>query len=176
MTNADQNSTERLIRVLQEQESLVEQLAKLATQQSELVESGKTEALLSVLGRRQELIDRVIASQGDLTTLLEELRCDRSNVSEASKRQIGGLVETINHQLAQVMKRDSEDQQRLESRRDRTREELAGVGNAKKAHQSLKIIEADVRRKRDVGKGNSAHTYPWRSANRFMTGCDLKYA
>ncbi len=136
MTNADQNSTDRLIRMLQEQQSLVEQLAKLATQQSELVESGKTEALLSVLGRRQELIDRVIASQGDLTTLLEELRCDRSNVSEASKRQIGGLVETINHQLAQVMKRDSEDQERLESRRDRTRQELAEVGNATKAHQA----------------------------------------
>ncbi len=136
MTNADQNSTDRLIRVLQEQQSLVEQLAKLATRQSELVESGKTEALLSVLGRRQELIDRVIASQGDLTTLLEELRCDRSNVSEAAKRQIGGLVETINHQLAQVMKRDSEDQERLESRRDRTRQELASVGNAKKAHQA----------------------------------------
>ncbi|MCH8314605.1 MAG: hypothetical protein IIA64_01410, partial [Planctomycetes bacterium] len=136
MTNAEQNSTDRLIRVLQEQQSLVEQLAKLATQQSELVESGKTEALLSVLGRRQELIDRVIASQSDLTTLLEELRCDRSNVSEASKRQIGGLVETINHQLAQVMKRDSEDQERLESRRDRTRQELVGVDTAKKAHQA----------------------------------------
>ena len=136
MTNADQNSTDRLIRVLQEQQSLVEQLAKLATQQSELVESGKTEALLSVLGRRQALIDRVIASQGDLTTLLEELRCDRSNVSEHSRRQIGGLVETINHQLAQVMKRDSEDQERLESRRDRTRQELTGVETAKKAHQA----------------------------------------
>ncbi len=137
MTNADQNSTDRLIRMLQEQQSLVEQLAKLATQQSELVESGKTEALLSVLGRRQELIDRVIAtSQGDLTTLLEQLRCERNNVSEDSKRQIGGLVETINHQLAQVMKRDSEDQERLESRRDRTRQELAGVETAKKAHQA----------------------------------------
>ena len=136
MTNADQNSTDRLIRVLQEQQSLVEQLASLATQQSELVESGKTEALLTVLGRRQELIDRVIASQGDLTALLEQLRCDRSNVSEHSKRQIGGLVETINHQLAQVMKRDSEDQERLQSRRDRTRQELAGVGTAKKAHQA----------------------------------------
>ena len=136
MTNADQNSTDRLIRVLQEQQSLVEQLAKLATQQSELVELGKTEALLSVLGRRQEIIDRVIASQGDLTTLLEELRCDRSNVSEHCKRQIGGLVETINHQLAQVMKRDSEDQERLESRRDRTRQELAGVETAKKAHHA----------------------------------------
>lgn len=136
MTNADQNSTDRLIRMLQEQQSLVEQLAKLATQQSELVESGETEALLSVLGRRQALIDRVIASQGDLTTLLEQLRCDRSDVSEHSKRQIGGLVETINHQLAQVMKRDSEDQQRLESRRDLTRQELAGVETAKKAHQA----------------------------------------
>ena len=109
MTNADQNSTDCLIRMLQEQQSLVEQLANLATQQSELVESGKTEALLSVLGRRQELIDRVIASQGDLTALLEQLRCDRSNVSEHSKRQIRDLVETINRQLAQVMKRDSGD-------------------------------------------------------------------
>ncbi len=136
MTNADQNSTGRLIRMLQEQQSLVEQLAKLATQQSELVESGKTEALLSVLGRRQELIDRVIASQGDLTALLEQLRCDRSNVSEHSKRQIWGLVETINHQLAQVIKRDSEDQERLESKRDRTRQELASVETAKKAHQA----------------------------------------
>ena len=136
MTNADRNSTDRLIRMLQEQQSLVEQLAKLATQQSDFVESGRTEALLSVLGRRQEVIDRVIASQGDLAALLAQLRRDRSNVSEHYKRRIEGLVETINHQLARVMKRDREDQERLESRRDRTRQELAGVETAKKAHQA----------------------------------------
>ena len=45
-----------------------------------------------------------------------------------------------------------------------------------RAHQLLEILEAYVRRERDVGNGNSAHAYPWRSANRFMTGCDLKYA
>ncbi len=136
MTNPNRNSTERLMQMLQELQSLVERLSQLAQQQSQLIDAGRTEALLSVLGLRQEVIDRFVASQAELTTLLEQLPRDRDTGSEHSRRQIEDLVETINGELAQVMERDSEDQKRLESRRDRTSHELTGVGTAKRAHHA----------------------------------------
>ncbi len=136
MTNPDRNSTERLMQMLQELQSLVERLSQLAQQQSQFIETGKTEALLAVLGLRQEIIDQFVASQSELATLLEHLPRDRDTGSEDSRRQIEELVEKINGELAQVMERDSEDQKRLESRRDRTSHELAGVGTAKKAHRA----------------------------------------
>ena len=136
MTNADHNSTDRLMQMLQELQSLVERLSQLAQQQSELIEAGRTEALLSVLGLRQEVIDQFVASQAELATLLEQLPRDRDPSSEHSRQQIEDLVETINGELAQVMERDSEDQKRLESNRDRTKNELSGVGTAKRAHHA----------------------------------------
>ncbi len=136
MTNPDRNPTERLMQMLYELQSLVERLSQLAARQSEFIDAGKTEALLAVLGSRQEVIDQFVASQAELATLLEQLPSDRDTGSDHSRRQIEELVETINGELAQVMERDSEDQKRLESRRDRTRNELEGVGTAKRAHQA----------------------------------------
>ena len=136
MTNPKQNSTDRLMQMLHELQSLVERLSQLAAQQSQFIDAGKTEALLTVLGSRQEVIDQFVASQAELTTLLEQLPSDRDRGSDHSRQQIEELVKTINGELAQVMERDSEDQKRLESRRDRTRNELDGVGTAKRAHQA----------------------------------------
>ena len=136
MTETGLKSTDDLIRMLQEQHSLVQRLEKLAAEQSELIEAGKTEALLAVLGRRQEVIDQFVSSQSDMTALLERCRSDQGDLSENSRQQIELLVENINNQLAQIMKRDSLDQQRLESNRDRTRQDLTGVKTAKKAHQA----------------------------------------
>ena len=124
------------MQMLHELQSLVERLSQLAAQQSQLIEAGRTEALLSVLGLRQVVIDQFVESQAELTTLLEQLPREGNIGLEHSRRQIEGLVETINGELAQVMERDSEDQKRLESRRDRTKHELKGVGTAKRAHQA----------------------------------------
>ena len=136
MTNQDRNPTERLMQMLHELQSLVKRLPQLAARQSEFIDRDRAEALGAEMGSRQEVVDGFVGRQAELTTLLEQLTGDRDTGSDHSRRQIEELVETINGELAQVMEHDSEDQKRLESRRDRTKNELAGVGTARRAHQA----------------------------------------
>jgi len=125
-----------LIQLLEAQEALVGDLAALAHQQAELIRGSRTDALLSLLTRRQQLIERFAGAQEELGELTADLDDRLQTVGEGQRRRIQSLIGTIGERLAQVMERDAQDQEVLEAARSRTKEELASVGATRQARRA----------------------------------------
>lgn len=126
------DSLPELIRLLEEQKELIERLGGLAGRQGALIEAGHTEALLELLSQRQRIMDRFVISQDGLSRLTETLRA-AGDLAETSRSRIGGLVEDISQQLAEILRLDDRDRETLQAGRDRLGEELSGLGAARQA-------------------------------------------
>lgn len=146
MTMDSNKSSENLITMLQEQHSLALELAQLSAKQSELIETDRTDALLSVLSVRQGIIDKFVASQGKLAVMVNDVQSPTKEVSDSSRREIASLVEMINLKLADVMDSDKQDQDRLQIGKSRTKDQLVELGEAKKAHKAYTNVPVVVNR------------------------------
>ncbi len=136
MTDSDATaSTETLIRLLERQDELIEQLAQLADRQGALIEAGRTQALLMLLSQRQEIMDQFVEAQDRLAQLSELMRGD-GRLSGHRRDRIGGLITRITHRLSQIMRRDERDRDVLKVNREQTREELAGLAHGTQARHA----------------------------------------
>ncbi len=125
-----------LIELLERQRALVGELSELARQQAGLTESGQTEALLQLLGRRQEIIDRFAVTQEDLGRLTGGLSERLGDLAEPQRDQIRSLIDEIGEVMADVLRRDEQDQETLRASRDHVRREIATVDTSKQAHRA----------------------------------------
>ena len=127
--------TDLLIKLLERQQALVEQLAGLADRQSALIEAADTDGLLAVLAQRQGIMDQFTAGQDSLARLTEAAR--REGATDATMQQrIWTLIEDITRRLAQIMQLDQTDRDLLGESRDRVGEALRGLSVAKEARKT----------------------------------------
>ena len=146
MTMDSNNSAQCLITMLMEQYSLAHELAQLSAKQSELIETDRTDSLLSLLSVRQGIIDKFVACQGKLAELMDEVQSPSSELSDSSRRQISKLVENINVKLADVMDSDKQDEERLQMGKSRTKEQLVELDAGQKAHRAYMNVPVAVNR------------------------------
>ena len=146
MTTDSNNSTHCLITMLKEQNSLAHELAHLSSKQSELIETGQTDALLSVLSVRQGIINKFVASQGKLAAMSVEVQSPTKEISDSLRKQIASLVEAINIKLAEVMNSDKQDQDRLQVGKSRTKGQLAELDAGGKAHRAYTNVPQAINR------------------------------
>jgi flagellar biosynthesis/type III secretory pathway chaperone len=116
-----------VVGLLDEQCELCGRLERLGAEQSGHVEAGRTEELLSVLSRRQEVLDRVV----QINEILEPFRANRESVMSrlpASDREaLQGRIDRIAETVDRVRRRDDEDRRRLEQQRKSVADELSGM-------------------------------------------------
>ena len=134
VTTADWSTS--LIELLQEQHSLVDELASLAQQQSQLIEGARTDELLALLTRRQRIVDRFASTQDELGQLTENLEARIQTLSEGQRTNIQSLLGSIGERLSEVMQRDEEDQQALQAASGQARENLASFDASRQARQA----------------------------------------
>ena len=132
--------------MLKEQESLAHELVHLSSNQSELIETGQTDALLSVLSVRQGIINKFVESQRKLAAMSVEVQSPTKEVSDSSRKQIASLVESINIKLADVMNNDKQDQDRLRIDKSRTKGQLAELDAGGKAHRAYTNVPQAINR------------------------------
>ncbi len=136
MPDLDTNvSADRLISMLEQQRELVVQLDRIAEGQMALIDAGASDALLGLLGNRQEIMDELAAGQDGLTGLSEDLR-GRDDIGEGQRTRITRLVDEIGDRLSRIVTRDEQDRARLRTNRDRAAEELSGLHTARQAQQA----------------------------------------
>jgi len=128
-------SADRLIQMLERQRELVVQLDRIAEGQMALIDAGESDALLGLLGDRQEIMDELAAGQDGLTGLSEGLR-GRDDVGEGQRTRITRLVDEIGDRLTRIVGRDEQDRARLRTNRDRAAEELSGLRTARQAQRA----------------------------------------
>lgn len=131
---------DRLLAMLEQQRFLVAQLRELAARQSGLVKRGDAEGLLTLLGQRQELLDRVMEAQQEIGPLAAKI--DRNSLDDSQHERATTLMAEIKDGLAEVMKQDDVDRAAIEAARDGARSELAAVGQAKQARQAYRTRDS----------------------------------
>ncbi len=124
-----------LIKLLERQQALAEQLAGLADKQSALIEGGDSDGLLAVLTQRQRIMDQFTAGQDSLARLSNAARRDEPAVP-ATRERIGVLIEDITDRLTEIMRADESDRSALDAGRDRIGEALGDLTTAREARQA----------------------------------------
>lgn len=109
----DQDSADVFESMLSQQLALFEQLQQLAAQQTDSVEQGRSDQLLTVLGQRQRLIDQLTAIQQQMAPFRNDWSAFYDRLDEAQRRRIGGRLEAVQTRLACIIEQDERDKSHL---------------------------------------------------------------
>ncbi len=134
-----------LIKLLERQQALAEQLTGLADKQTALIEAGDSDGLLAVLTHRQRIMDQFTAGQDSLARLTDAAGRDEPAVP-AIRDRIGTLIEDISDRLTDIMRVDETDRTTLVAGRDRIGEALSDLTTAREArHAYLRAVSVTNR-------------------------------
>lgn len=128
-----EGAARRLAGIIDEEHALCIELDSLSLAQSAMVEGGDTDGVLEVLGRRQQIIDRIVVLNTELSPLRER-RDELLAVLPAGERQrVRARVDEIADTVERVRARDEQDRQAMERRRTGIAGELSGLTRARGA-------------------------------------------
>ncbi len=127
------STPEEIIETLVRHDALADELGTLTNRQRTLIEEGDTESLLDLIGRRQEILDELLGSNGLLTGETPWIETMR-RAPEPQRNEAQQLLDRLQGKLAEVMRADERDQKSLRERMDETRVEMSSGGRARVAH------------------------------------------
>lgn len=109
--------TERLAALIRRQESMYEQLDELSRSQRGVIESGKTDALLEILGRRQDLIDQIVIASGEMEGYRATWDSIVEAMPEATRNDVKRRMDRLGVLMKAIADRDNEDRDALDKQR-----------------------------------------------------------
>src|SRR3972149_5368942 len=118
-------STTEVIGLLTEQCGLYEQLAALSESQRHLITANEPEKLLTLLGDRQKLLDRVENLAARMRPYQKTWAQMRRNASSREALEVDRLLEKVNALLAAILEQDKADTQLLAARKSVTGQEMS---------------------------------------------------
>jgi len=124
-----------LIKLLERQQALAEQLAGLADRQATLIDARETDELLVLLTHRQRIMDQFTAGQDSLVRLSEAAHRAAPGSSDTHQR-IETLIEDISDRLTGIMRLDERDRDLIEANRDSIGAALNDLTTAREARQA----------------------------------------
>lgn len=123
-TGAATTQTGRVLGLLLEQRNLCRKLGSLAERQRTLITGDEPEQLLSVLGDRQHVLDRIGLLSDQLRPYQQRWREVRAAMPEAHGRVADQLVAEVNTLLASILRNDEADAQLLAARKHSTADSM----------------------------------------------------
>jgi len=136
LTTASSSWPADLLGLLNRQQVMVGSLSELAERQAGLIAAARTDELLEVLARRQEIINEFAASQAQLAQLTQGLHERLDQVEPGQRAEIQDRLNGIGDCLASVMRRDEDDQACLKAGREAIRTEMSSMGTARQARHA----------------------------------------
>jgi len=134
-----QEDPRTLLELLQEQRDLYHQLHELSETQSRLIKQGQTEDLLSVLSKRQGLVEQLTQINGRLSPYRDYWGQVAQQLPEDQRQRLSKLLDEVQTLLQSILEQDENDRQQLQA----AREEVGGqlqqnqhAGSAMKAYGS----------------------------------------
>lgn len=95
--------------LLHELEGILASLEALSSRQGDCIASGRVDDLLKVLGQRQELVNRFLAVQSDLSALKNMLDEHRQVVDQAVMDRLHDRMQLLDSMLQRVLEQDDRD-------------------------------------------------------------------
>ncbi|MEE9404156.1 MAG: flagellar export chaperone FlgN [Algisphaera sp.] len=124
------DDAKHLVGLLTRQRDLYQELSGLSARQQELIDTGRTEALLGVLTQRQALIDQLTTCNQEVAPLRSRLSDIAAGASESVRVMIRERVDQVQSLLQKIIERDEADRVRLEASRSRVGDEMKRVNAA----------------------------------------------
>lgn len=98
-----------LLEALERQGGVLDRLEGLSHAQSTAIARGNGDQLLELLGRRQVLIDQLLAGQRDMSALTSDLRDRMQAIAPLQRERVAAMVKLLGERLASVLERDEHD-------------------------------------------------------------------
>ena len=102
-----------LVRALTAQKGLYVQILALAKQQSGLVATGESEALMSVLAARSRLIEQVAPLDRELQPFKGHWQEVLDGLPTSDRKVVGGLLQEVQRLLSEILATDERDKESL---------------------------------------------------------------
>ena len=113
-----------LVRTLSAQKSLYVELLALAKQQSQFVITGETESLMTVLGARSRLIDRVAPLDKQLQPYKGRWQEVLDTLAPKDRPTVAGLLKDVQQLLGDILAQDEKDKESLTQQKTQVGQEL----------------------------------------------------
>jgi len=122
-----------LTEILDEQEHITAELESLSVAQAALIERSATDELLTLLGRRQELLDAALASARRIEPFVAQWDAFMGALPDTERSVSVARVRTIQDRIDRIGSRDEKDRADLAKQRSALTSELASVGHSRGA-------------------------------------------
>ena len=130
-----------LVELLDQQRAIYHQLDALAAEQGRLVDAGDAEALLSVLSKRQSLIDQLTQINGKLAPYRQQWPALWEELDPPRREQVNQLIDQVQQLLDQIVEHDRRDRAALQRHRDRLAGELDQVKQGAAMNQAYRHVD-----------------------------------
>ncbi|MFN3166338.1 MAG: hypothetical protein ACE37H_04655 [Phycisphaeraceae bacterium] len=118
-TQSPADETRHVLALLERQRDLYQQLKSHSDQQDELIATGATERLLSLLAQRQRLVDGLGQVSASLAPYRSRIASLADEASDEVGSQMRGLVEEVRVLLEAIIEADEKGKADLAAARDR---------------------------------------------------------
>ena len=127
MTNqtATSNDLPRLKQLLAQQLDLYQQLRALTREQSNFIQQGQAESLLTVLAKRQRVIDALSKITTELQPFRDQWQTLWASLSPSDQQEIAPLVKQAEQELAAIIEQDKHDRDQIEDAKDQVGKQLS---------------------------------------------------
>jgi len=142
---------EEVLRLLEEQAELYEQLASLAGRQRTLITTENAEPLLELLAERQQLTSRIARLADRLKPVREQWPAYRDRLAPAQQQRADHLLLSVQQRLDRVMASDEQDAKLLMARKE------AAAGVLRGTHASRAALAAYQTPASDRGRLDQVH-------------------
>ena len=133
-----------VIRRLTRQLELFHQLGQLSLEQGEIVNSGDPGPLLSLLARRNQIIDEVGRLNAELVPFKVQWSQLAATLGPDEREQINSLAAEIEALRNTIIYQDDQDRERLEVARNQIGEQLATLSQVGRARNAYGLIPAEA--------------------------------
>lgn len=126
----------QVVALLAEQRDLYQQLRQLADKQRSMITGNEPERLLTILGERQRLIDKLQAVSQRLKPYQANWRQIRQDMNDELGGQADRLVVEVNNLLSSILQQDEADTALLSARKSQTGTQIQAVQTGRQASRA----------------------------------------
>ncbi|MCA9312183.1 MAG: flagellar protein FlgN [Phycisphaerales bacterium] len=123
----------RLLRILEQQVGQFQELDGMSREQAALISAGRSDELLSLLGARQVVVDRITRLNGELEPFLASWKSLADDLPAHLRDDVRGRMQELDELVRTIAARDDADQRALEQRRVGVQDELAALSRNRNA-------------------------------------------
>jgi predicted phage-related endonuclease len=125
------------------------QLLEMGRRQSQFIQQGQAEQLLSLLSQRQTLIDQLAQLGRQIAAFQEQWRQVSAELDGDQSQQVRSLVAEVEQLLSQIIAQDEQDRVQLESAHQQTARQLSHTAAAPRALNAYKSAVPNTSRYTD---------------------------